>query len=292
MRIDTLQTDKAFEQRTADQIKSGHVDTGQFIGGKELFEVWQSCSSQSKLIDIGSMPLDHHDPVTVVDLGPGTGIPFNQISKEWPVTDGVLVDVSKAMIEAATQTIQAERQIPLRGIVADFVRDDIREHLQQAEANVILCLGNTIGNYNQQMILTTLSGMLREDDRAIIGVRLYSGEVKIARLAEFFASKANNVFGTHFLRKFGAKEGKNYSQYEDEGKEHGVKLIRVFHEFDDDTLKIAGETLQFPKGHRIQYLGSREYNHGTMPMLLAKYGLDCIQSQVKGNRGIYLCKKA
>lgn len=295
--IKYIQSKSLLEERLLDQFKNKKVDSGQFYGGSEMAERWEKCSSQNKMIDVGTISLDReYEKLLVVDLGPGTGIPCTQITKLFKERiQGVIgIDVSEAILLKAMKKIGTNYHVV--GILADFIRDadKIKKVLDEERQNkLFLILGNTVGNYNQSLVFTTLSSFLNEKDRAIIGLRLYKGKEKIQELADFFISKENCRFGTYFLEACGMKEDyeNNFSIIKDDPQEEGVKVIECFHRFKyNQTLTVSNKRVAFKKGDVVQFLESRQYNDKLMPKLLKKYGLELIITQVKKDQALYLCK--
>ncbi len=286
-----IQSPEVFQTRVAEQLKKKEVDTGQYYG-KEASLQWDACAKHGNIasfpdIDIGPQP------VSVIDLGPGTGKPFVSLAENWNVTDAVAVDVSEDILRTAMEVMR--QKSPVRGVVADFVRDtsavlsNIRE-----QPKVILCVGNTIANFRQQMILPLLHSMLDQADKVLIGVRLYQGKDSIEKLTEFFASETNCLFGTAFLDECGAKDRlkNNRGHYTDDPEENGVRIIDVSHEFkEQEELTVGDHRIQFQNGESIRFLRSRQYEQAVVHDLLKKYGLDVIDNSVADTQGFFLCKK-
>lgn len=286
-----IQSTEVFQQRVADQLEKREVDTGQYYGQEAALQ-WDECAKHGNIASFPAMDIGRQ-PVSVVDLGPGTGKPYVNLAKNWNVSGAVAVDVSEHILHQAMELMS--RQSSVCGVVADFVRDNlaVMENIQE-QPKVILCVGNTIANFRQQMILPLLRSMLSEHDQVLIGVRLYQGEDSIRKLTEFFASETNCLFGTAFLVECGAKDRlkNNRSQYANDPEEEGVRVIDVFQQFKEkEALAVGDNRILFQPGESIRFLRSRQYEQEAVPDLLQKYGLEVIQTSVADTQGFFLCKK-
>jgi uncharacterized SAM-dependent methyltransferase len=286
-----IQSPQVFQQRVADQLEKREVDTGQYFGQEAAFQ-WEECAKHGKIASFPDMDIGRRQ-VSVIDLGPGTGKPCVSLAKNWNISGTVVVDVSEYILHQAMELIS--NQSPVRGVVADFVRDNsaVMENIQE-QPKIILCVGNTIANFRQQMILPLLHSMLSEHDKILIGVRLYQDEDSIRKLTEFFASETNCLFGTAFLAECGAKDRleNNRGQYANDPEEEGVRVIDVFHQFNEqETLAVGDSRILFQAGESIRFLRSRQYEQEAIPDLLRKYGLEVIQTSTADTQGFFLCKK-
>jgi uncharacterized SAM-dependent methyltransferase len=267
------------------------VDTGQYYGQEATLQ-WDACAEHGNIASFPTMDIGQQQ-VSVVDLGPGTGKPYINLARNWNVSGAVAVDVSEDILHKAMELMS--QQSLVRGVVADFVRDNlaVRENIQE-QPKVILCVGNTIANFRQRIILPLLRSMLNQNDKVLVGIRLYQGEDSTKKLTKFFASETNCLVGTDFLAECGAKDRleNNRGQYADDPEEKGVRIIDVFHQFkDQETLVVGDNRILFQPGESIRFLRSREYEQGAVPDLLKKYGLEVVQTSGAGTQGFFLCKK-
>src|SRR5205814_1274887 len=107
------------------QLRARKVDSGQYFGGEGTARAWAVLAERHPMKDVSGLPLDGQDGVTVIDLGPGSGMPC--VAAVAPFRDRVrsivCVDTSAAMAEQAACLIRAETSRPVDCVVADFLRD-------------------------------------------------------------------------------------------------------------------------------------------------------------------------
>ena len=291
MSLIEIQTAETYEHRVREQIQNRTVDTAQYFG-EEAAAAWDTCAKNGKISSIPSLLLDHDKAVSVIDIGPGTGQPLLDISRKWEVREAVLIDVSRHILSQAMDVVG--KKYAVRGIIGDLIQDTeaIRPHTEM-NPKVMLCIGNLAANFRQAIILPVLRSLLTENDRLVIGVRMDQGEEHAQNLADFFASPANCVFGTAFLRACGA-EGTmehNHGTFRDDPEEKGVRIIEAFHTFPKDTtLMVGAKSVHMPSNTVLRFLRSGQFDVAGMPALLGKYGLEVIAQQEAATQAFFLCK--
>lgn len=300
-----LQSPATEQQRFAAQLRAKQVDSGQYYGGRQTAEAWKAWSAHHPMRELPSLPLDDGVPgeICVVDLGPGTGRPCVAATREFGdrIGEVIGVDTSPAMLHLALQHIREHIVVPVRGIVADFLRDaetlagDLRT---VPHPKVVLCLGGTAGNFPQREALASLRSLLQSNDRLLLGLGFYTdahADEELQKLGDLFSSEANCRFGLRFLAACGgvADHRFTFSHHEDDPQEAGVKVVRLFYRFPVDTvLTVGAERIAFKRGDTLQFVESRRYPKDRLQEYLRRHGLDVVGRADQGNHGIFLTRRA
>jgi uncharacterized SAM-dependent methyltransferase len=299
--MDGIQDEGLARHRMIDQLRARKVDSGQYYGDQLTATRWAELSQLHPTKNIDGLSLDGQGSITVVDLGPGSGWPCVATIQPFKTRVGtiVCVDTSEAMASQAAVFIQTETGIGVRCIVADFFRDaqQLRESLDGVPGSkAFLCLGGTAGNCLQRFALGALRSLLAPGDRLLIGLGLYDEddpELELRTSANFYASEANCRFGLSFLTACGGKPDHRdaFCVYEDDPEERGVKIIRGYYRFPEDTtLHVGEEQVTFKKGDELRFLEARRYPRKATDSYLRKHGFDILASKDYGRHGLYLCQ--
>ena len=296
-----LQTPEQFNQRMLDQLRNRKVDVGQYFGGPPTAHAWATLADRHPMKDIIGLPLDGQGGVTVIDLGPGSGKPC--VAAIAPFRDRVrvvvCVDASSDMAEQAARHIHAETSKEVHCIVADFLRDafQLRKRLDAySTQKVFMCLGGTIGNFSQKYAFGAIRSLLSNDDRLLLGLGLYDPEQpdkELKALGDFFASEVNCRFGLSFLKASGCNPDHRqaHSRCEDDPEEKGVKVVRGFYRFlEDTTLAVGDESVLFRQGEELQFVESRRYPRGAVVPYLRMHGFEILDFRDFERHGLYLCR--
>jgi SAM-dependent methyltransferase len=300
-----IQTAKTMESRMADQLRGRKVDTGLYaIGGERAAQAWSQLDDKYPLpwdITQGLLGQHYGGERCVIDLGPGSGRPCLAAirSRLGQFREIVLVDVSSAMLSIAQEYLQRNTQAVVSSIIADFLRD--AEALGAAltgfaQPRLFLCLGQTVGNFNQHYALCTLRSFLGEGEHVLLDFGLYPRERSgdfLKDLANLYAQGAYH-FGQHSLAACGAAVAHQHLSLsvgqDDDDRE--VQVIRVFYRIPEDIVLTAGrETVAFKKGEQLQIHESRRFLANRLECHLKKYGLGVVTSQYFESRGVFLCRR-
>lgn len=296
--------------RLIEQLHNRHVDAGQYYGEWLTAERWQEWCTLHPQHKLGGIALDEDvsGELVVVDLGPGTADPsIDAISTfRERIAQVICVDTSNEIALMAAENYQKQLGIPASVVVADFIRDTekIASTIAiDARSKVILCLGNTVANYDQQHCFARFRQFLQDTrDRMILGLGLHEGsnaDAEIKKLGELLASPENLQFALEFLRQYGVNidEGSVDFETSDDPSQQGVKLVRVRYRFPQGKLVTVDPTLdpggvRFKEGDKLQFVESRRYPKQSMADFFGRHRLDLLATQDFGSHGLFLLKKA
>jgi uncharacterized SAM-dependent methyltransferase len=201
------------------------------------------------------------------------------------------------MLVMAMEYIRGKTAAPVRGMVADFLRDADKLAVKlraSRHQKLILCLGNTAGNFSQREMFCALRSLLQGNDRLLLGLGLYEAahaDQELQALGDLFSSAANCRFGLRFLAACGGRADHRltFARAEDDPEEEGVKVVRLFYRFPKDTaLTVGAHQVDFARDEVLQWVESRRYPKGRVEEYLAKHGLKVVAQRTEGNHGIFL----
>jgi uncharacterized SAM-dependent methyltransferase len=300
-----IQTAERMERRTVDQLRRRKVDTGLYaVGGEPVAQAWKELHDRYPLpwdITQGLLGDHYRGERCVVDLGPGSGQPCLAAIRSFVgrLREIVLVDVSPAMLSVAQDHLQRNIRAAISSIVADFLED--AESLGAAlrgcsQPRLFVCLGCTVGNFNQRYALSTLRSFLGEAEHILLDFGLYPCE----RTEDSWKNLANlygegtYFFGRHSLAACGAELAyqHTFTSVEGDNDDPEVQVIRVFYRFPEETALVVGkEKVTFNAGEHLQIHESRRFLADCLERHLNKYGLGVVTSQHCESRGVFLCRK-
>lgn len=298
--LTVIQSPQVEQQRLVAQLRGKKVDSGQYYGGGETADAWKVWSEHHPMKDPPSLPLDDgmRGKICVVDLGPGTGKAGVAVMQAFRhcVRQVIGVDTSPAMLHMALEHMQGKISASVRGIVANFLQDagaltaELRTIPRQ---KVVLCLGNTAGNYAQREMFACFRSLLKNNDRLILGLGFYEdahADEELRELGRLFSSEANCRFGLRFLAACGVQADHRlaFPRYENDPEE-GVKVVRMFYRFPKDTvLTVGAEHIVFRQDEELQFTESRRYPKGRIQEYLQRHGLNVVDKIDQGKHGIFL----
>ncbi len=304
-----IQTLEMMERRMMEQLRRRKVDVGLYsVGGAPTAQAWKEMDDMYPppwVINQGPI-LDHYGEVRcVVDFGPGSGQPCLAATKAIleHVREIVLIDTSAAMLSIAKDYLQRNTRVTVTCIIADFLQDTEALNVVLngfSHPRLFLCLGNTVGSFNQGSVLPALRGFLREDDNLLLDFGLYPDEHAEGFLKDL-ASKyveGTNHFGLQFLTGCGVEPDDRctFASVRGDDDDPAVQVVRVFYRFPKETVLTVGrEQVIFKEGDCLHVLESRRLLVDRVERHLRKYGLDIVAAQHIERpdlfRGLFLCHK-
>lgn len=162
-----IQGDARLNERFIQQLKNRKVEAGKYCGGQVIAEKWRQWSMLHPQRHVRSIPLDARvtDQFNLVDLGPGTADPSIAAVRDFRcrIQHVYCIDTSAAMGEMAAENYQRQLAMPATVIVADFLKDTekiLSVFESNTRSNIIMCLGNTVANYEQRQCFDRLRSLL------------------------------------------------------------------------------------------------------------------------------------
>ena len=195
-----IQTTEMMEYRMGEQLRRRKVDSSLYaLGGEwtaQAFKKWDEESPPPWDITHGPSRDHYGGERCVVDLGPGSGQPCLAAIKVIldHIHEIVLVDVSPEMLSMAQDYLHRNTQAAITCIIADFLQDAAALDAVLKgfpRPRLFLCLGRTVGNFDQCYVLRTLQSYLREDDYLLLDVGLYPPK----HTEDFLKDLANRYMG-------------------------------------------------------------------------------------------------
>jgi hypothetical protein len=304
-----IQTTEMMERRMVEQLRSKKVDAALYsIGGAPTAQAWKELDDRYPLswdITRGLIGDHYGGEQCVVYFGPGSGRTCLAATGSFlgHIRKIVLVDVSPEMLSIAQDYLQRNTRATITCIIADFLQDvtALDTALKDfPQPRLFLCLGCTVGAFNQRYSLPTLRSFLREDDYLLLDFGLYPKERSEdfwKKLAGIYPEGAYYV-GVHSLAACGAQPAYKhiFTSIEGDDEEPTVQVIRVFYRFPEETVLTVGkDQVVFQEGERLQILESRRFLFGHVERHLRKYGLGVMASQHLEKsevlRGVFLCRR-
>jgi SAM-dependent methyltransferase len=298
-----IQTAQMMERRMVDQLRRRKVDAGLYaMGGEPTAQAWREWDDRYPLPwDITHRLIGDHygGERCVVDLGPGSGRTCLAAIGSFldHICEIVLVDVSPEMLSIAQAYLQRDTQTVITCIIADFLQDvtALDAALKDfPQPRLFLCLGRTVGDFNQGYALPTLRSFLRESDHLLVDFGLYPKEHSEdfwKKLANIYAEGAY-YFGLHSLAACGAEPDyqHTFTSVEGDDDDPTVQVIRVFYRSPQETVLTVGkDQVVFKEGEHVQIHESRRFLVDQVERHLNKYGLGVVSSQHFETRGMFLC---
>ena len=309
----TIQTVEMMERRVVNQLRSKNIDSGLYaLGGEVLANAWKTLTESNlpRTWDITSGPIrdNYRDERCVVDFGPGSGTPcrsaIQTLLDQNKIQDIVLVDVAPAMLAMAEDYLHRNTQATITSITADFMQDThaLNELLKGfSTPKLFLCLGGTVGQFNQAQVLWALRAVLSRKDRLLLGLNFYPlehSERFLRELADAY-SLETEYFGLQFLAACGIEPDYRcvLASFGGDVEDPTVQVIRVFYRFPSETVLILGrEQVIFGEGECLQFIESRRFLASEIERHLRQHGLRVIASEYSpyssGEHGLFLCRKA
>ena len=305
-----IQTTEMMEHRMVEQLRRKKLDVASLysIGGSPTAQAWKEWDDRYPLpwdITRGLIGDHYGGEQCVVDLGPGSGRTCLAATGSFldHIHEIVLVDVSPEMLSIAQDYLQRNTQATITCIIADFLQDvtALDTALKDfPQPRLFLCLGCTVGAFNQRYSLPTLRSFLREGDHFLLDFGLYPVERSEdfwKKLVSIYAEAAYYV-GVRSFTACGAQLAYKYifTSIEGDDEEPTLQVLRVFYRFPEETVLTVGrDQVVFQEGERLQILESRRFLFGHVERHLKKHGLGVATSQyLEKNemlRGVFLCHR-
>ena len=210
----------------------------------------------------------------LVDLGCGNGEKAAIFIQELGKKLGVRycpVDISAYMVDKALATVgelDVDGVVECRENISDFENlANVMPVFRRGgyKGNLILLLGNTIGNFDREDILEGIYQSMQPQDYLLIGTELRNGSSADKILREYHSEQVNQFLG-HLPRKLGLDEGN--VRFEVEFNEAQVEL---FYRINNDQLvNHFGKEIEFKAGDRLKVAISHKYTRDELKNSLEK----------------------
>lgn len=228
-------------------------------------------------------------PVTVVSLGAGQGVKdrivLARIRESRREVTYVPVDASQALLELAAGAALADG-VACRGVKADLaderhlaaIADQCDDH-----PRLFMLIGNTLGAFDAVIWAQRLAAGLRPNDRLLVDGEIYRDTATIAG----YDNPLNRQFAFGPLRALGLSEPEDGTLHfevaaGDAGR--GVyRLRKYFVPGRDLTLALAGETVRWRAGTRVDMNWSGKYADGAFLRVLSDAGLQVLARFTSGD---------
>jgi len=232
----------------------------------------------SVLIENSKKLKKHLNKTTKVFYGIGTGdteiVPLLWDIKEHGYTEVVVIDAIKDFIDTFIQSLRnlryesRETQIMFRGyntLFEQLTKDDFLFHNSQCKKVTHICLGNTIGNFNQNEIFSIFAKNMKTNDLLLLGVQLNTNpDCLLNQYADNFAFEKllKESIGRRIM---GSR-----------------KLVWKYNRSNDSVEAWMGDLLIFR---------SKKYDIKKLSEFAGKFGLLPLESLTDGRVGVCLFKK-
>ena len=289
-------------------------DKFSYVGGRQANSWFNICNSpeytyyrnSKQLLEdtIQDFVADHKGDVNVIAFGPGDAL------KEKAVVNAFLkqhraslffVDTSREILNEAIKNT-ADSDLLKEVFVADLRNFmDIKEISQSIKrhynpTNFFTFLGNTLGNYPQAMILTTLRNAMTSGDKILIDVHIKSAgsiEEEVAQAHEMVKSYNNNPsFRERTLAllseaRIEETDGVIEVEFNKDNLFPQMDVVELYFRFNrNKIITYLGEDVYFGKDERILVGYSNRYTFETLENILSSHGLRIIKD-VKDDTGKY-----
>ncbi len=243
------------------------------------------------------------DPLNIIDLGCGDGkkaiIFINQL-KDKVKLRYCPVDISCYMVEKAVKNLKEhlKRQediVQFQWNISDFDNlENVTASLRQScnlqgdcfKKNVLLLLGNTLGNFEINELLYEISSSMEKGDFLLIGNGLNNGDID--GILRSYNQKKIDDWLIKMLTQVGLrKEDLKYSvRFKNSRIEEYYTILR------DIQISFLGRKIQFNKGDQIIAAVSYQYDKNLILKFIKMYFKDVkIFSTSDDSYAIILCKK-
>lgn len=239
--------------------------------------------------------------VNVIVLGPGNALKEKLVVQALQRNHQVhlfFVDTSKEMLNIAVKNV-ADTGALEQLFVADLMNvKDIAElsryiRKQYNATSFFTCLGNTLGNYPQAMMLKTIRHAMAPGDKMLMDIHLkVAGSTKeealhIDETIKQYDNAANREGALTLLSEVGitATDGTVEVVFEKDQVFPQMDLVKRYFRFTlSKTITYQGEDIYFTKGERILVSYSSKYTFTFLEHLLTARGL-CIVENAQSETG-------
>ncbi|MDB6112659.1 MAG: hypothetical protein JWR69_4409 [Pedosphaera sp.] len=267
----------------------------------------EDCAATYNASFAGAAERINSSSVHLVGLGCGGGQKDARLLRELQ-QKGVRVaytpsDVSVAMVlvarEAALSTIDPQRCHPL---VCDLASADdlpavLAEYNDPAEARLITFFG-MIPNFEPQLILPRLAGLLRPNDYLLFSANLAPGRdyaAGVQRILPLYDNALTRDWLMTFLLDLGVEQGDGELRFTVEEDPAGSGLRRVaayFHFVRPQRVQVDGERFEFKVGEAIRLFFSYRHTPERVRALLGMQGVEVLEEWITKSEeeGVFLCR--
>jgi uncharacterized SAM-dependent methyltransferase len=210
-------------------------------------------------------------------------------------------DVSTAMVVEAWQTATAvvapEDCLPLVCDLASAADlPGTFEALPVANAARLVTFFGMVPNFEQQVILPRLAGLLRPGDYLLFSANLAPGPdytAGVQRILPLYDNAATRDWLMTFLLDLGveAKDGELRFDIEEDPAGSGLKRVAAYFRFDRAReIRVDAERFLFPAGDSIRLFFSWRHTPALVRTLLGQHGLQVLDEWItkSGEEGVFL----
>ena len=214
-------------------------------------------------------------------------------------------DVSTAMVlvaqQAATAVVASEDCSPL---VCDLASADdlpqVLDALLVSDAARLITFFGMIPNFEPQVILPRLAGLLRPADHLLFSANLAPGSdyaAGVQRILPLYDNALTHDWLMTFLLDLGveANDGELRFAIEDDPAGSGLKrVMAVFRFARRREIRVDGEQFEFPAGESIRLFFSWRHTPALVRSLLGEHGLSVIDQWItqSGEEGVFLVSRS
>ncbi len=235
------------------------------------------------------------DPLNIIDLGCGDGkkaVLFIEQLKGKVKMRYCPIDISGYMVEKALDKIKkldAGEVVEFQWNISDFENiENITSLLRQGEykKNLILLLGNTLGNFEINELLYEIRSAMKEGDALLIGNGLFNGDV--SSLLKSYNNERVNNFLKHIPEQLGLREG-DYKF----GARFRNSRVEIYYEIEKSRkIEFQGKKVYFDKGDQIIVSVSYHYDREDFMTFLNMHFDDAmVKFSEDKSYALALCKK-
>ena len=213
-------------------------------------------------------------------------------------------DVSLAMVLAACQTasevLDLEDCFPL---VCDLAEADdltaVLEHQCPPDAGGLVTFFGMLPNFEPQVILPRLAGLVRAGDRLLLDANLAPGPdyaFGVQSILPQYDNELTRDWLMTFLLDIGVERSDGDLQFavQDDMPEHGLKrVVAEFHFKDTRRIEVQSEMFEFLRGESLRLFFSYRHTPDRVGQLLARHGLAVVDQWVTRaeDEGVFLCQR-
>ena len=257
-------------------------------GGESEVDIFSE--NQSKIINVIGKKY-----FNLLDLGCGDGKKaaffISQLDKQ--IKGYFPLDLSRRMLEICSTTFEiAYPDLETESFQDDFEQGNVAKaayylHRRYQHNNLILFLGNTIGNISDaHRVLVNIAESMRDNDLLVVGLAYYNP--RNIPLAAYNKPEAIE-FLWNIPEKIGIKrsDAKIYAIYNKSRKqiEYQLEFLK------DWSQTFSGNLLQFPKGQKIRLAISRRFTKDDIFELFANAGfkIEALLVDKDKNNALIVC---
>lgn len=231
----------------------------------------------------------------IIDLGCGDGqkasLFIEELAKHMKIRY-CPVDISSYMVSKAANTIRKMKigeVLEFKWNISDFENlDNITPLFRDGgfETHFMMLLGNTLGNFDREDILSGIKNSMNNNDLLIIGNGLRNSSN--GDLVKPYKDKLLDIFLIHVMNQLGFSNSE--VSYNVRFKNGRVEMFYCVKK--DKSIKHLGKTLNFKKGDTIITAISYKYTKTEFRRILSKFFSSVkIHTDEKNTYALAICKK-